>query len=418
MIVSFLHLLAYGNSDQASFRNDQVRSSFDVMSVPGTIAAYYSEATAAFALANQKDYLIDPRTPLFQGEIDEPRASHFSLATWHGSAVREFIDTGADVIGPEFYRGAVLSQMVEEVTSRQRDYAQSADVVESKLDRYAALLEEALTGQGAELPRRERRPPRNILLPYFAVDSTSGAWADVQKSVWLEAQSHEESASYSRVICVDGRRLTGSTGPDLLDDMLDQLSTGFSADVFFWITDFDERKVPVSELRRFLEVVQAHPHLNKVNLYGGYFSIIAMHAGLAGFGNGLTYSESRSWPTLSSTGAAPPRYYVPRLHAFLPVGPAASLELAAPEFRCACDACEAWRATGSSIASLPYHELKRHFALARASEVEYVSSSDLPEISVQLRSAFAEFQRARSHPALGSLPGMAHLDTWADAISP
>lgn len=415
--MSFIHFLAYGNSDQASFRNEQVRSSFDVMSVPGTIAAYYSEATAAFALANQKDYLIDPRTPLFQGDIDEPRASHLALASWHGSAVRALVDAGVTEIEPDTYRGAVLSEMVEEVTSRQLNYAESADVVESKLDRYAALLEEALTGQGASVPRRERRPPRYILLPYFAVDSTTSEWAAVQRRVWLEAQSHGASSSYSRVICVDGRRLASQSGPELLDQMLGETHDDFSSDVFFWITDFDERKVPAGDLRRFLEVVGAHPQLNKFNLYGGYFSIIAMHAGLRGFGNGLTYSEARSWPTLSSTGAAPPRYYVPRLHAFLPVGSAASLELVAPEFRCECGACSEWRLTGSTIASLPYHELKRHFALARAAELEFVSNSDFAAIAMQLRTALAEFQTARNHPALGSLPGMAHLATWADAIS-
>jgi hypothetical protein len=58
-----------------------------------------------------------------------------------------------------------------------------------------------------------------------------------------------------------------------------------------------------------------------VNMYGGFFSICLRHAGLAGFGNGLTYSESREWPALASTGAAPPRYYVRQLHAFLPPGP-------------------------------------------------------------------------------------------------
>lgn len=77
-----------------------------------------------------------------------------------------------------------------------------------------------------------------------------------------------------------------------------------------------------------------------VNLYGGFFSICMYHAGLWGFNNGLGYSESRDWPQLEATGAAPARYYVPRLHAYLPVGTAQALIEVEPEFRCPCVVCE------------------------------------------------------------------------------
>jgi len=65
--------MAYGNSDQVSFRDPEVRESFDFMTVPGTIASYYADATAAFVLSSELNYLIDPRTPLFQGALQSPR---------------------------------------------------------------------------------------------------------------------------------------------------------------------------------------------------------------------------------------------------------------------------------------------------------------------------------------------------------
>jgi hypothetical protein len=410
--------MAYGNSDQASFRNIAVQGTFHVMTVPGTIASYYQEATAAFVLSSQLQYLIDPRTPLFQGDIDDPRASHITLAEWHGPTVHSAVASGTASLDPTFYTPAVVGELVGEIVDRQRTYAGHAPVVKKKLDRYAALLAEAMQQQGAPAPTTNAMPPYAILAPYFAVSGTSDPWWTVMQEVWAAASSLPQPDKIMPVLCLDGRPKENADGVATLAEILPLLPPALSKIAFFWITNFDERKVNESQLRALWNVIANRPDGRRlVNLYGGFFSICMRHAGLRGFGNGLTYSESRDWPALASTGAAPPRYYVRDLHLFMSPAVAAVLESVDLSFACPCDACADWRATGQSIASLPYHDLKRHFALARKWELDLTAATPLADIADQLEDARDRAVAASSgNLVLDSLPALEYLGRWASVL--
>lgn len=417
--MTFRHLLAYGNSDQASFRNAEVQRSVDVMTVPGTIASYYSEATAAFVLSSQLNYLIDPRTPLFQGELKAPRASHFTLAEWHGSAVHAALSsTRSTNFDPAFWSSMVVGEMVNEIILRQRDYASSAPLVQPRLNRYARLLAEAMQQQGEPVPSNRAKPPYAVLAPYFAVSGTSDPWWSVMQRVWASCGTLVDPGDILPVLCIDGRPKTASDGVTSLEALLPHLPSDLSNVCFFWITNFDERKVSEAQLRRLWQVIDARPEGRRlVNMYGGFFSICLRHAGLKGFGNGLTYSESRDWPALASTGAAPPRYYVRDLHAFLPPALAAALSDFDASFECPCGACADWRSTGATIASLPYHDLKRHFAMARKWELDSTVTASLSDISRDLRDAGRRADVARRNSLLlHALPSTDFLERWAAVL--
>lgn len=413
------HLLAYGNSDQASFRNAEVRNSFDVMTVPGTIAAYYPEATAGFVLSSQIDYLIDPRTPLFQDFLDAPRASHFALAEWHGSTVAATLgDDGAN-FDTAFWSPDVVDEMVRGVVRRQREYDENGPLVQTKLDRYAALLAEALAEQGEQRPARETKKPYCILAPYFAVSGVDDPWWQVMQSVWSTCASLRQPKEIIPVLCVDGRPQKAVDGVTTLEALLPLVPQSLSRACFFWITNFDERKASEEQLRHLWQVVVNNGDSRSlVNMYGGFFSICLRYAGLAAFGNGLTYSEFRDWPALNATGAAPPRYYVRDLHAFLSPAVAAQLVAADDSFVCPCSACTDWRATGQTIASLPYHDLKRHFALARRWELDTTESSTPTDIAATLRNAKERLDLARSNNmVLGSLQPADYLNRWSAVLT-
>lgn len=416
--MTFHHFMAYGNSDQASFRNSTVRSAFDVMTVPGTIASYYQEATVAFVLSSQLDYLIDPRSPLFQGDIGEPRASHITLAEWHGPTVHSAVSRGNATLGPAFYTPAVVKELVTEIVERQRSYASHAPVVKKKLDRYAALLAEAMQQQGAPTPTTNAKSPYAVLAPYFAVSGTSDPWWAVVQAVWAAASTLSRSDEIIPVVCLDGRPKENADGVAALAEVLPLIPSSLSNIAFFWVTNFDERKVSETQLRDLWNVIAERPDGRQlINLYGGFFSICLRHAGLRGFGNGLTYSESRDWPALASTGAAPPRYYVRDLHVFTSPAVAAVLESVDPSFACFCDACVDWRATGQSIASLPYHDLKRHFAVARKWELDLTAAVPLAEIADRLESARNRVVAARAgNIVLDSLPALEYLTRWAAVL--
>jgi hypothetical protein len=401
------HFLAYGNSDQVSFRDPGVRASFQFMSVPGTIAAYYEDATAAFVLSSNLDYSIDPRTPLFQEDLPAPRASHFTLAQWLGSAVSARLnDHPAGAYFPAaFYTRDVVAEMVESLLGKQLDYSGRAPVVRKKMDRYRQLLLQA-SGRSADAPGAEVRAPAFILAPYFAVrDTENDPWWAVSRSVLDVCASRADAAAISPVSAV--------AKVNLLDSALTAVPDELSRTQFFWVTDFDERRVSTDELTSLWQTVREHSNRGRrlVNLYGGFFSICMQHAGLWGFNNGLGYSESRAWPQLTSTGAAPPRYYIRRLHAFAPPAQAQLLIEADPSFGCPCSAC-----SGRSPVDMSYHLLKRHFALARQWELELVNARTVAELESLLQQAAADFGRAR--PALPGSLGLKsdHLVTWAAAL--
>jgi len=421
---AFQHLMAFGNSDQASFRDPRVRACFDVMTVPGTIASYYDEATAAFVLSSKVPYLIDPRTPLFQEDLAAPRASHFSLAEWHGPSVLARLPrTGPARFPSSFFTPAVVAEMVREVIHRQRSYAGNAPRVMKKLDRYARLLAQAMQQQQAQVPAGGPSAPVAVLAPYFAVTGTGDPWFSVVRKVWAQCAALPDPKTISPVLCVGPRQEAGQYGTVSVDgvavlgELLAHLPAALASRCYVWVTGFDERTVDEGQLRRLWRTVLLQPPGRElVNLYGGFFSICLRYAGLAGFGNGLTYSESRAWPALASTGSAPPRYYIRDLHLFLPPAAAQAVVAAEPAFKCPCDACTELRAQGQSIASMPYHSLKRHFAYARQWELDEVAGNTPAAVAASLMDAERRLDAVRASLPKGVSPSVEHLTRWANVL--
>jgi hypothetical protein len=273
------------------------------------------------------------------------------------------------------------------------------------MDRYRTLLQKA-SGRPSAGAQPTVRGPSFKLAPYFAVRNTVGdPWWDVNTRVWAFCESRTDAVEISPAIAVSNVATLGSA--------LDAIPSGLSRTQFFWITDFDERLVDSSILGRLWRTVadQALKGKDLVNLYGGFFSICMSHAGLWGFNNGLGYSESRAWPQLTSTGAAPPRYYIRKLHAFASPGSAQLLINANPSFGCDCTAC-----AGVPPIGMDYHGLKKHFALSRKWEIDLVASNTPTQLADALEASLRDFRTAKR-----TLPGSlgfksAHLKTWADVL--
>lgn len=407
------HFLAYGNSDQASFRHEQVRNALDYMMVPGTIAAYYPDATAAFVLSSELNYVIDPRTPLFQGVIRQPRASHFSLAEHMGEAVKSHVEDESEQRGEvtfaaDLYTEDVIADLVRYITAFQSEYGGRAPDIEEKLNRYRRLLAAALPSQQVASANSATRSPSFILAPYFVAKTLTDEWWNVNQTIWTKCEQQADSLSISPVVALEDVQL--------LDEALGQLSTKLAEASFFWVGNFDERRASSEDLGTLLEAVRAHSASRRlVNLYGGFFSICLHHVGLWGFNNGLGYSESRNWPELSATGAAPARYYVRELHMYLPPGQAQQIVDVDPFFSCPCDVCAS--AGVSGIVGLSYHDLKRHFVLARAWERELVESNSPEGVATHLLDAEERFNRG-VRPQLPERlrPLVGFLGRWAESL--
>ncbi len=406
-----LHFLAYGNSDQASFRDSEVRKCFDILTVPSTIASYYSDATAAFVLSSQLEYMVEPRTPLFQETLREPRASHYTLAAVMGDAVNNHIknhDNPASANGlhfsPNFYSNGVCQDMVASIVNFQRQYGERSRDISKKLDRYRRLLATASGESHIATKDDEQRHPTYVLCPYFAVQSFSDDWWKVMDRVWTAAKQLSNSKLISPVVSM--------SNVSLLKEAIESVPDLLSSTIFFWIPSFDEKRVESDKLYQLTAtVVGLQENSALINLYGGYFSIMLSKLGLAGFNNGLGYSESREWPVLDSTGAAPARYYLRRLHAYVPTATATAIIEADSDFACSCSVCD-----NKLPNDLSYHELKKHFALARKREMDDVETTSLQDLCMALREDSFRFDRLRNKFPSGLRIPTEHLTRWAEVL--
>lgn len=403
------HFLAYGNSDQESFRTEDVRESFNYLTVPGTIATYYAEATAAFVLSSGLDYMIDPRTPLFQEYISPPRASHYTLAASLSHKLHRNLSEGAANLGAKDFPFDMLEEMVEAFVTFQKRYSDQADEIQSKIDRYQALLAEArgVERESLETGYGEFRGPSFLLLPYFACRRIGDDWWELNREIWRIASIREDAAELSPVVVV-------SSVSDLAEG-LREVPDELSDKVFIWLTNLDEREARADSLGALWELFTSRRLSGRdvINLYGGYFSICLGRVGLWGFNNGLGYSESRGWPELAATGAAPARYYVPELHMFMSVRGAQSLIEMEPALACRCRVCAE---VGGRVDALGYHELKAHFALSRRWEIEFSSDRSVDDIALQMREGARMAGVAAELLPVRLRPSVEFLYRWASVI--
>ncbi len=400
------HFLAYGNSDQASFRDPEAQETFDYMTVPGTIASYFEDATAAFVLSSELDYIIDPRTPLFQARIGEPRASHRSLARWMHENIAALVEEeGVVHFDAAVYSDAVISGMTEGLIDAQRSYGQRAGSIADKMGRYRRLLAEA---QGTDpTPLAHAKSPSFVLAPYFVATRGDDDWTARNTSIWDVCSFLSKPDEISAVVA--------SMSVDVLPDLIDLVPESLSDILFFWISDFNEHEVSVSQLEAMCALVSEYGrerHL--VNLYGGFYSIALSKFGLWGMNNGLGYSESRAWPQLPATGAAPPRYYVPNLHSYFTPSLAQLMMDTDEHYWCPCSVCEDRVAGGYiSVVDLPYHEVKKHLALCRRMELDLVAENDLDFVIGHLEEEFDRFEAVVAPELPTALqPDISYLHRW------
>lgn len=379
------------------------------MTVPGTIAAFYADATAAFVLTSSLDYIIEPRTPLFQNVIPQPRASHFALAQCLGEQLATLLGDPkvkrAVRVPSSFFTVAVAEEIATNGVSFQRNYGGRAPAIQDKLSRYARLLAEARGRPVEEEQTQAARPPALILAPYFVFRSPGDDWWNVNQRVWSACEGLPDPSRISPVVAVEN-----------LSELAESLRNGpqgLSRTQFFWVTQMDERRLTDQQLDSLWAAVsEASSTRDLINLYGGFFSICLSYAGLWGFNNALGYSESRSWPDLPNTGAAPARYYVRDLHMYVPPGLAQHILDTDASFRCPCGACE------QSVLSMGFHQLKAHFALARKWELELVAAGTAAEVANQLADASQRFEAnvGRTLPPRTVLD-TTYLDRWAAILN-
>lgn len=399
--------LAYGNAEQGFFRDHSAL--YDAITLPGTVATFFRQGAGGFVLALKKPYIIDPRTSIFQSAFDRGRLGtrHMKLAEMHGPTLTEIIK-GRALLESDLQHG-LLDEMARSVVAFQRTYVQtSAD----KLDEYRRRL-----GEDAQEPLHAYL----TLPPYFRFDRAHGPWHEASVSMATTAIRCEHLGPVCPVVCLSERCLA-SGDFDAIVRTYDH--EGFGG-YFVWVSKWDQYRTSPANLRAFAEMVRSFRATGRpvINLFGGYFSAMLVHLGLAGLSHGVGYGEARD--AFYYRGGPPSqRYYVPMLHRFYPRSDAERLLdlLGGLAERCDCPACvrvsEEQDTPATQAGRLDRQGLLSHFLYVRRKELEHVARTPLDTLISELQSTYDSI--AHSLPQTRAplvVPRIQHLSRWVEALT-
>ncbi len=403
------HFLAYGHSNQTTFGNPGIQSAYDAIVVPGTIATFFQQATGGFVLALKRPYFIDPRTPVFQQDLQQQhiRASFYTLSQAHGPRIEVAVDRagkGLARLWVEIRNTYDHKEAAKSWLDYQRGYVSGSS---QKLRHYEKLIGKSLGGA---------QQPAFFTNPYWMANSlASQAWTMTHGTI--VEMKNELHTDESFVPIIAWKRRNGFGGWRTLERMVESIcDIGDIHTVLIWIDSFRELEEPVDELRALRELVSGmlSDGVRVGMLYGGYFSVLLGKVGLWSFGNGVGYSESRSFPELPSTGGPPPRHYLYGLHRY--IQPDIASQILRNDYKGMLQIPVQLRhqTANSDPASLSYHELMTHFVLSRGAEIDHAAGSSVVDLQNELIDTASYIEASHILSALASVE---HLRNWAAALT-
>lgn len=395
----FSHFLSYGASDQHTVR--ELRGTYDGLLVPGTVAAFQREGTGGFVLSlsasdSQTPYVIDPRSPLFQQVIAEPKRSHTALKAILGL--------------PENYlpvASAFTDELVGLVAGKWAEFnCNYKDGAGAKFDKYAKRL--------GNLDRSAASEPKIVLAPYFVSGSTADPWWAVSTNLHARTRA-AVTAIRATTKCV---RVVATEDVSALDALLAALAS--EAELAVWVSGLDEHESSTEALIAYGRAIKNAAARNQrlFALYGGFYSVLLAGAGLRGSSHGIGYGENRKWIELPQSGPPPSRYYLPELHKYIRPE-LADVLWGAGVTHCECPVCEA-----NPPILLDYHELMMHSVHCRAREIESWQGLSLADASKRLDAELKEFMDRLEKAQIQEEPfkrtavsSTGHMPRWIDALA-
>lgn len=395
------HYLAYGATDQQTLRD--LQDAYTGVLVPGTIAAWQRNGTGGFVLTlsattEAPPYAIDPRFPLFQQALPEPKASHRALAE-----IFEDSELVADTLpsATDFSDERVQALAKAWVKFNTSYLGSSAN----DFGKYARRL-------GRPVEVSDAKAPERVLAPYFMATDPSDPW-------WLVSQSLFESTNSAANGQLPVTRVVAAVDAGALRRLLPTISDPECA---VWVSDLNEYTSSVLKLSTYRSAIEeAHNAGTDVfALYGGPFSVLLNSVGLLGAAHGVGFGENRAWAELPRSGAAPPRYYLPSIHRYVSLDLAQQLWQRDPTLTdCGCDDCGP-----SGPAALDYHALMRHSVRCRHNEIQAWRGISAEDAAAQLVDSFDTYEERVKAAGLPlpierrALEYASHLNRWSVAILP
>lgn len=396
---AFAHYLAYGATDQETFR--ELRDAYSGVLVPATIAAFQRQGTGGFVLSlsatyEAPPYMIDPRFPLFQQGLTNPKKSHTALAELLGdpTLIRRSDPT------PDAFSEQRMAGIARKWVEFNTGYGSKEN---EKFDKYAKRLGEDVTPDQAQ-------GPEAVLAPYFACDGPDDPWWNRSVRFFEHTQAAASTQRSLRIVCA---RHSGALA-DLLAD-LDE-----PEQLVVWVSGLDEHNATAADLVDYREAVASATDTGHelFALYGGFFSVLLGADGLRGASHGVGFSEHRNWRELPESGAPPARYYLRRAHRYVAQDLAQALYDISPDVTtCPCPHCG-----GRPPVALDYHDLMKHSVWCRAEEIDRWYARDLTSVAELLADEYdalrEQIRTSGLAPRIRSRANASieHLPEWARAL--
>ena len=388
------HYLTYHHVSQAFFRRYR-QQYYDGLIIPLSVACVFRQGTGGFVLTLQKEYAIDPRSPILQADFERQsiRRAHLEIAEVHGPAVSQIFVSRplrpADV-------SPVAADIAARVLSFQKEFAQQSA---EKVDKYAALLDEDVESAHGG--------PHFLIPPYFRSSGQNDPWYAV--SLGLARASVREKQDYRLAPVL--HITPGFPEGEFQQLAKDYTNRGFDGLIIF-LNNLQEYVAPATTLRKYANLVALLQGLGKplFGLFGGYFTLLLRKVGLGCFSNAVGYGEYRD-SGYHEGGQAVKRYYIPKLHRYFTNTDAQELLniVGGGLLRCTCAVCRRRR----PLTDFTSQELLDHFLNTRLTEIQQADGSDLSDLLDELEHTGRAVENYRM-----PFDPSSHLRRWVEALRP
>ncbi|QDT36468.1 hypothetical protein [Stratiformator vulcanicus] len=380
MAQHFEHLLIYQHNVQRVFREHTEKYSGIV--IPFSIASAFPTGTYGFIRAllshsQDKTYLFDPRTPLFQKAWDRSnvRPPHIKVAEIFGPP---FSTVGLSrALSPRDFTTDLLGSVVQNCLSFQQNFrARDEDV--RKLQKYKKLL------GVSELD--EMRQPQVVVPPYFECEVFGDEWWELNSSaIDFTLASHPPSAVRP---VLHLKRLPHEASRDWVKVARSYVESGITS-VSIYPNNFKELEASTEELLDYRTSVSclSSEGILPFAWHGGFFAVALYRDGLSGFANGAGYGEWRD-SGYHRGGSAAVRLYSLKLHRFLEASEYQLFATTDPaNFGSDTEIMRHELSSGRPLDEIDPQVALDHFVECREREIAFVSTHHRSDISASLLDA-------------------------------
>lgn len=313
---------------------------YDGIVINANFFALYDSMVPSLLKKIEKPFFFDPKTFVFgrpleciEKEDGEMRASFKELRKYYGEKLRSITDERQllpkDFMKTNDFNEEFIEGLATKVLSFQEDLYPRTNTQKS-LETYSEILNKDLLG-------KERKQPAFLVPPYFYFQSLESPWYDISLRLAKTSVHCKPSRTLYAPICTSKEVISNKKGVKKIVEAYKEFD-GF----LLWISDMDESRCTVEQLRHFKYFIQQLGKLGKpiYNLYGRLFSTLLNTYGLTGLVRGINYGSHRDidqkplniegWPT---------RYFLPCLETLTTKEVADTFYSDFPEKLCDCEIC-------------------------------------------------------------------------------